>query len=134
VCAGPGVECGALPIELTTCPCCGVGIKQSRGFTWVNLKSLRADKPCANSAQNCRACPMYSIERAGLLWVGEVFYKTAEKFDAEADAMGISRRIATVPNGFVIGETWIALAHRTAITNYCPDCHDGKLFTAQCRS
>lgn len=39
---------------------------------------------------------------------------------------GISRRIAAVPRGFKVGETWIMLAHRKAIVKY----DDGKaIFT-----
>ena len=53
--------------------------------------------------------------RVGLIWVGEKFYPTPQDFCAEAEKMGISRRIPAVPNDFVLGETWVWLAHRKAI-------------------
>jgi len=66
----------------------------------------------------CSGCPgcFYpdSKDRAGLLWVGEKFY-TTNKFLTEAATRGISRRIATVPHGFKVGETWIYFAHKKAI-------------------
>jgi hypothetical protein len=53
--------------------------------------------------------------RGGLLWIGTQFYPTIETFDAEARAMGVSRRITTVPRDFKIGETWILFAHPRGI-------------------
>lgn len=60
------------------------------------------------------------LGRAGLLWIGEAFYPTVADFEHEADRMGLSRRIATVPHGFVVGETWILLAHSKAILREAP--------------
>jgi hypothetical protein len=60
-----------------------------------------------------RSCPLESgVGHAGLLWVGEQFYGTPEDFQEEAGRMGISRRITVVPRDFVLGETWVLLAHR----------------------
>ena len=63
-------------------------------------------------------CPIADakIQMAGLLWVGEKFYKTPGEFSKESNEMGISRRITMVPQKFKIGETWVALAHRKAIS------------------
>jgi len=33
---GIPVECDRLPYELTVCRVCGAGVKQSRGFTWLD--------------------------------------------------------------------------------------------------
>jgi hypothetical protein len=55
------------------------------------------------------------VGRCGLIWVGEAFYPTTSAFNAEAHEVGLSRRITTVPHGFVVGETWVLLAHRKAI-------------------
>lgn len=68
-------------------------------------------------AENCGNCPLAdaAIERAGLLWIGEQFYKTPEDWAKEANDMGISRRIQSVPRGFKLGETWVAVAHIKAI-------------------
>ncbi len=67
--------------------------------------------------QECGDCPIADakIQTAGLLWIGEKFYKTPGAFSQEAAEMGISRRITMVPKGFKVGETWVALAHRKAI-------------------
>jgi len=113
---GLGRECGALPIELSVCPCCHHGIKPSRGWTWINLAQFAA-AGAGCKMPNCGNCPIADavIQEVGLLWVGEKFYTTTRDFTQEADRMGISRRIAQVPKRFEIGKTWVALAHRRAI-------------------
>lgn len=115
---GAGQACGLLPIPLTVCPTCGHGIKFARGWTWINVAALVAMNP--NGCQmdgGCGSCPLAdaNIQRAGLLWIGEQFYKTPEAWEKEAREMGVSRRIKAVPRGFVIGETWVAVAHIRAI-------------------
>lgn len=89
---------GNLPFELTVCPTCNAGMKFSRGFTWINPRNLFGDPTLP--------------EKAGLIWIGERFYPTPQHFILEAQTQGISRRLATVPRGLVIGETRIYLAHR----------------------
>jgi hypothetical protein len=116
VAEGSGLHCGRLPLPLTVCPTCGAGIKQSRGWTWVDPLALFAGHQCNAAPDYCAGCPVNvvnieSIGRAGLLWVGEQFYKTPELFEREADRLGISRRIPAVPRGFEIGKTWVLLAH-----------------------
>jgi hypothetical protein len=49
--------------------------------------------------------------KAGLLWVGAQFYPTIEHFEAEAKALGVSRRITAIPRDFEMGKTWILFAH-----------------------
>ncbi len=61
--------------------------------------------------------------KSGLIWVGEKFYRFPESFIAEANRINISRRIKAVPQGFVLGETWVFLAHVKAIFNR----EDGKV-------
>lgn len=117
---GRGMFCDRLPIPLEVCPTCGHGIKQSRGFTWVDVEALVGGlhPNCADSFP----CPLCmkpdQLRKSGLLWIGERFYKTAEEFLREADELGISRRISAIPRGFKVGETWILLAHPKAIA--CP--------------
>src|SRR5215813_4681459 len=67
--------------------------------------------------KDCGACPLADakIQRAGLIWIGEQFYKSPEDFMREADILGISRRIKSVPHGFELGKTWVAVAHMRAI-------------------
>jgi hypothetical protein len=50
-------------------------------------------------------------DRVGLLWIGAGFYPTATDFMAEAEVMGVSRRVTAVPRGFELGKTWVFLAH-----------------------
>lgn len=114
--------CGKLPIALEVCPVCACGIKPARQWVWVDADKLLAEgrkKPCAREslAEGCPGCMLdddLPIGRAGLLWVGEKFY-SPEEFLGEAGAMGISRRVAFVPGGFKVGETWVLLAHLHAI-------------------
>lgn len=114
---GPGVVCDRLPIPLEICPTCGHGIKQTRGFTWIELEPLVGGlHPDCKDDFPCPLCMRPdSLGRCGLLWIGERFYKTPLDFDREAAELGISRRISALPRGFVVGETWIVFAHPKAI-------------------
>jgi hypothetical protein len=114
--SGPGQPCGRLPIVLKACPVCSAGFHQHRGFQWVKPAELFQNAPlCTFQAFMCGGCPAAHPqemgERAGLLWIGEKFYPTPEHFSIEASHMGVSRRIAAVPRGFKIGETFVLLAH-----------------------
>ena len=125
--SGLGVACDRLPIPLEICPCCGAGIRQTRGFTWVDIAQLvggdhvvdvQTDmtdfttgptqfvgerKTCA-CREHCPLCHnVKAMGRGGLLWIGTQFYPTIEAFEAEARLLGISRRITTLPRGFVQG-------------------------------
>jgi len=51
-----------------------------------------------------------------LLWIGSQFYKRPIDWTAEAIKQGVSRRISAVPKDFKVGETWVLVAHREAIT------------------
>jgi len=126
--------CSKLPIELHTCPTCGAGVKQARGFTWITPDPLLDPGP-HDSAEHEAVCPLgTSIDwsegkRAGLIWVGAKFYKTPSHFMREAAEMGVSRRISQVPRELVIGETWIALAHPAAVRS---ECEHGRLTGMPC--
>lgn len=117
------VNCGRLPIPLTTCPCCGRGIKPARGWTWVDPNELirAADTNVCTTSHLCSGCPIArgidnALEgMAGLIWVGEKYYPTPKSFIKESNEVGISRRLNSVPHAFVLGKTWILLAHRRAI-------------------
>lgn len=112
--------CPKLPVEMHVCPSCGAGIKQARGFTWITPDPILDPGP-HGSKRHEKVCPLGTAidwsdgKRCGLIWVGEKFYATPEAFMREAVEMGVSRRISTVPREFVIGETWVALAHPKAI-------------------
>jgi hypothetical protein len=120
---GPTMSCARLPIPLTICPVCSHGLKQTRGWTWVDAGHLLAAEPCAMG--DCSRCPLsaerlHQIGRAGLLWIGGRFYPTPRQFDDEANAHGVSRRIRAVPKDFVLGQTWVLLAHPKAVD--CGSC------------
>lgn len=117
VSSGPALYCGKLPIELTVCPCCSRGIKPSRGWTWIDATRIFAGVEC--KAPKCVGCPMAKgLGRAGLLWVGTCYYPSPQRWTEEALAWGVSRRIPAVPNDFKLGETWVLVAHRQAITRF----------------
>lgn len=117
-----GAPCCKLPHALEVCPTCSAGIKQSRGWTWINAAAIFAgDCTGGERAGGVRVfvsdpsyCPLSAparLGRMGLLWIGARFYPTPAHFDHEAATLGVSKRIAAVPRGFKVGETWVALAH-----------------------
>ncbi len=119
-------SCDRLPIALPVCPACGAGTKPSRGWTWIAPDlllegHLGPHKPVAHSKRCPLGGPGRLGERAGLLWIGEIYYPTPEWFTREAAAMGVSRRISAVPRDFVLGETWVLVAHRKAVLSWAPD-------------
>jgi hypothetical protein len=99
-----------LPILLQVCPTCNSGIKQTRGFQWIDAKPLLSGA-CTSSRPCPAADPTTLGDRVGLLWIGAKFYPTPTDFMAEAGTMGVSRRIVAVPRGFKLGETWVFFAH-----------------------
>lgn len=115
VSGGLARPCGKLPIPLETCPTCGGGIKFCRSWTWIrDLPALTARDKC-NTPAYCLDCPFGgSVKRAGLLWIGAKFYPVRE-FTREVAQMGVSRRITAIPREFVLGETWVLLAHKQAV-------------------
>jgi hypothetical protein len=112
-------DCGKLPHELHVCPTCSAGIKQSRGWTWVDPQAIFADATCDAPMSACVPCPLLGTrlgERAGLLWVGGQFYPEARDFVKEAAELGISKRLSAPPRGFVVGEHYVLIAHPRGIT------------------
>mgnify|MGYP000542086858 FL=1 len=146
---GTAPPCGLLPYPLDICPCCGGGIKATRGWQWITPQLLfnkgdvmsalaGVERDCSRSKvlrvvranhrtgaltaapqKGCRTCPIGAPPPGlhGLLWVGEKFYSSPDEFMRESVAMGVSRKIKTVPRGFVLGETWVFLAHRRSVRN-----------------
>ena len=131
VAGGMGQACGKLPIPLTVCPCCHAGVKPARGWTWITPELIFGESSKAEcKGLNCLGCPVSDAHlnmmiradkekihesKFGLLWIGEAFYGTPQEFTKEANNMGVSRRLSAVPKDFVIGETWVLVAHRKAI-------------------
>jgi hypothetical protein len=109
-------DCGKIPLPLEKCPCCGAGVKFSRGWTWINGKLLFEKVKCATGLKQCPPCILdHPPERMGLLWIGEKLYPTPQDWIDEGMTMGISRRIKSIPRDFKVGETWVAVAHIKAI-------------------
>ena len=145
---GLAEPCGRLPLPLDVCPCCSSGIKPARSWTWIVPSQLFAKAPACRfpptkkrngkappvvDFPQCQVCPVGSMPagRHGLLWIGEGFYKTPADFVREATRLGISRKISAIPKDFVLGETWVYLAHRFAYPNADPEGKSGPgVFTA----
>lgn len=111
---GSGINCCKLPILLHICPTCNQGVKQGRGWQWIDPKPWLTGA-CTGSGVLPQVCPSANPEqfgeRVGLLWIGEKFYPTPADFSKEAQLMGVSRRIKTIPRGFKVGESWVFFAH-----------------------
>jgi hypothetical protein len=117
VCDAPGAPCCKIPFELHVCPTCNQGIKQSRGWQWIDPRPW-SKGPCTTPQAVWRKsarCPLADPDKlgdkVGLIWIGAEYYATPADFMAEAHKMGISRRIKAVPRGFKLGEHWVFLAH-----------------------
>lgn len=122
VCGSSGITCDRLPHPLHVCPTCSQGIKQARGWTWCNAMELfggfHEEKDCKDRRSKCALCTRTDeFVKAGLLWTGSRFYKDPNDFMYEAQKMGISRRISTIPRGFELGKTWVLMGHPKAIYN-----------------
>jgi hypothetical protein len=125
-----GAPCCKMPIPLHVCPTCSGGVKQTRGWTWIDPRPWLA-KPCSSfvgigfgSTLPVFDCPAANPERlgerVGLLWIGGRFYSTPEDFAREANELGISRRLTAIPRNFKLGETWVFLAHPKVIRAEAP--------------
>lgn len=117
--------CERLPFPVDVCPCCGEGINFGRGFTWITPEKLFGPQrlpqcyfdsndpirlSCKHDHNFCLLCSPPSGKH-GLMWVGEKFYSTGS-FLQEAVTRGISKRISSLPRGFVIGNTAVYLTHK----------------------
>jgi len=113
---GSLLACDRLPFPLTVCPTCHAGIKPSRGWTWIFPYNLfEGNHTNCTCSPSCPIChPAKLGRKAGLLWIGKTFYEIDE-FLAEAEILGVSRRIAAVPRGFRLGQTWVLVAHGQAV-------------------
>lgn len=118
--------CDRMPFKLDVCPCCGAGIKVSRGFTWIDPVKLFGEHVRCKDMFPCPMCQpghFFGDQQcycAGLLFVGDKFY-SPDEFLIEASQLGVSRRIGALPRGFKIGETWVFLAHSKAWHDWSVD-------------
>ncbi len=108
-----GIECDRT-VLLKACPVCGGGIRQARGWTWIEPYRLFGyHETGCTCPPSCPICGP-PRERAGLLWIGKKQYPP-QRFLQEAVSVGISRRIGAIPRGFEPGKTVVYLAHPEAI-------------------
>lgn len=133
---GISMPCGKLPIKLDVCPTCRCGIKPARGWTWIDGDQFLKDKNCKQDVSLCQLCPLSkSVGRVGLLWIGGAYYERPEDWMAEAQRLGVSRRISKVPKDFKVGETLVFVAHRKVFPVECEACGgDGKIATDESRA
>lgn len=121
--------CCLLPMQLDVCPVCSGGIKQTRGWTWIEpakLFDLEA-APCIDWHSSERTCSIPYLEgRHGLLWIGKQHYKSTLEFTHEAATQGISRRLKSVPKGLELGKTRVFVAHPEAMVAEMKN-HEGEM-------
>lgn len=114
---GTGMDCGMFPIYLTSCPCCGEGIKPSWSPRWITAELIQRE--C--STPGCRGCEPARLdkdEKMLLIFIGTSHYPTPEAFMREARRLGISRRLTNgLPRDFEIGKTWVVLAMKVGETD-----------------
>jgi hypothetical protein len=144
---GLSAPCNRMPFALDRCPTCGAGVKFTRGHTWLQPdffsvhepeKVITAAGPGYVRATACRdegPCPVCRNRNDFgphlLLWIGRAHYSPESYLD-ESRKLGVSRRIAAMPKGLVIGETWVLLAHLDAVPVEHPTvCTRCKCFEAQ---
>lgn len=104
--------CGRLPLPLHSCPVCGGGIHRSRGWTWIEPRTLWGVTGCDEPhCSTCLAGKGMPEGKHGLLWAGERYWPTPQHWLFEAQQLGASRRLASVPRGFELGRTVVYMAH-----------------------
>src|SRR4051812_24946199 len=97
---GGWVGCDRIPIPLEVCPTCHAGVKQSRGWTWIDAPAILGGPhdtgkigdvvcTCDPSCPVCNPQILAGEHTTGLLWIGEKFYPRPSDFMAEATSMGM---------------------------------------------
>lgn len=104
---GLGADCDRLPLALRPCPTCGESPRFHRSISQINARHLWGDHYECRDPFPCPVCT--PTERAWLMWVG-AFY-TPKSFVAEAQRLGVSKRIAALPSDLHLDEDWVYLAY-----------------------
>lgn len=113
---GMGIACGRLPYNIEICPVCGEGVRISRAMRKIDgtrFFGKNCDLKCSCHESGCVICNSDKLGTCWVMSVGKKFY-TPEKFIQEAAEMGVSKRIARIPQEFVLGEHWVLLTHPEA--------------------
>lgn len=109
------------PNRVECLACDGEGVQYEsvldRMAAWYDLEGFNEGKEC----KHCQGTGDAS-NKVGLLWVGKEFYPESQGFIDEALALGVSKRLATVPRNLVLGKTWVMLAGKHLLP--CPQCTD----------
>lgn len=126
---GVSLSCDRLNYDLHPCPCCGGGVKFSRGLSYVDWEHF-AGKHAGKDGAKCecgKGCPICypPAQRIALMPVGTKYYGTPDEFIKEALAQGISKRINSIPKGVTLGKTWVFFAHPKAGSLQPAICPDG---------
>ncbi len=116
--SGISAPCDRLPFKLNVCPVCGNGLKFHRGFQWIDWHRYAGDHNECECDEYCYICHP-TDEKYGLMWVGERFY-SPQSFVREAEKLGISKLVPSLPKNLEIGRTKVLLAHRKAWKNKEP--------------
>ena len=111
--------CGLMPIPLYKCPTCSHGFEPTRSHRVINPGELFKNYPQGCEHDDCITCPVAVPRRdvlgqAYLMWCGKTHYPTPDHWLEEARKQGVSRRIKNIPKGFVLGHSWIFMAHESS--------------------
>lgn len=143
--AGIGEPCERLPIPLADCPCCKrPPIELTRGIQLVGaqyifgmaLPCVKGDQAPADPGHHGR-CPLCNEnlllaegdpkDQFFVLTIGKQHYATPAEWTAEANRLGVSRRIAAIPKGLVLGKSWVLVAHPEACERKLTEQREGEL-------
>jgi len=116
--AGIPITCHRLPIELPeACPTCGWELKQHRGIQKIDFERIFGKCEELDKDYECHPhCPVCNPPKKGyLMWVGTKYYQRTIDFIEEADRLGVSKAIASIPKDFEVGKDWVYLAHPKAV-------------------
>lgn len=130
---GPAMSeaCERLPYHVAPCNSCGSRFEFFRGWTEVNpYERFSGDPPCNDHGEthDHALCPMCypPNERAMAMFCGEKFYSPAG-FLAEAREMGMSKKVASLPEWLIVGKTVVYVAHNKAVERERVDTGTGEV-------
>ena len=132
--------CERLPYPLELCVSCGSDICFSRSWRTIDpIYVLSGSGPnCIgyedasyHDHDHCPMCKPVQVfgnedvkanegRQAMLIWVGERHFSDPLVFVGEAYHIGVSRKVANLPEWFQLGHTWAFLAHLRAIMTEKP--------------
>jgi hypothetical protein len=102
-------RCGRALVPIVPCECCGLRLKQSRGFQWFNPQKIIASVLQVEVLELLDDVTV--LDKCGDNFCGRCFFGMATPQRA---GLIISRRIPAVPKGFKTGEDVVYLAHPNA--------------------